>query len=73
MRAVAHIQWAVLVELPSLLFKHESMLAWDQAVVAAAMGSSGEVKMAGNDTVHIHNEMVGEQQCSSVGASIASM
>ena len=62
------------MELPSLLFKHENMLAWDQAVVAAAMGSSGEVKMTpGNNTKYIHDEVVGEQQCSPVEASIQSM
>lgn len=37
-RVVANIKWAVLVELPSLVFKTDDMLGWDQAIVAATIG-----------------------------------
>ena len=53
-RAASHITWALLTELPSHVFSAESMLAWDQAAVAAAMAQPHE-QLGSNLTAVTHS------------------
>ena len=63
-RAAAHIAWTLTGELP---FSADGMLAWDQAVVAAAMAPPPHAKLGANSTITVAHELittcVAEQQC----------